>query len=304
MRRITDYYGIRGPVPFADVGVDLDNKLYLDPYKIRLDSSGESYALHARWCLDSYFDTVARCVMSTDSVERAYGEAVLKMFSEPWETRLGMSANGFRGRGGGNDVGSWIWDALNGKLDALLRVGVLKYLEELPMFVEGIDRDITSDITTRIVFSALAEFTEAMLALFPEFSTGPHRTMTITRQIWDPNLSQWTDQDMEVPAVDGRPLLLVPSAWVGNVLLMSAGRYYETTILTYAQGEQSRFSRAADEVKRLPKRLVRKLPGLGRGRSTNLRVTMRAIDNSENLVEVFRRFAAERRKERGDEGVG
>lgn len=304
MRRITDYFGIHRPVPFADVGVYVDNRAYLDPYAIRLDRSPESHVAAAKWCLDSFFDTVARCVMSSDAIERAYGEEILKKFKEPWETRLGMSANGFRGRGGGGDVGSWIWEALNGRLDALLRVGVLKHLEELPMFVDGIDRDITSDITTRVVFSALAEFTEDVLASYPEFSSGPHRTMTITRQIWDPNLCQWTERDMEVPAVDGRPLLLVPSAWVGNVLLLSAGRYYETTVLTYAQGEQSRFSRAADDAKRLPKRLLKKLPGLGRGRSTNLSVTMRAIDNSENLVDVFRRFAAERRKERGDEGVG
>lgn len=304
MRSVTEYYGIRGPVPFIDVCVDLDNKLYLDPYAIRLDTSGEPYAVNARWCLDSCFDTVARCVMSADAVDRAYGEAVLKKFSEPWETRLGMSANGFRGHGGGGDVGSWIWDALNGTLDALLRVGVLKCIEELPMFVEGIDRDITSDITTRIIFSALGEFTAEMLARYPEFSTGSHRTVVITRQVWDPNLCRWAEEEMQVPAVDDRPLLLVPARWVGKALLLSARRYYETTVLTYAQDEQSRLSRLADDAKKLPKRVLKKLPGFGRGRTTNLAVTMRAFDNSENLIDVFKRFAAERRRQNGEDAVG
>ena len=304
MRRITEYYGIAGPVSFADVGVDSDNRLYLDPYAIRLDTSGESYAVNAAWCLDSFFDTVARCVMSTDAVERDFGRALLKKFSEPWETRFGMSANGFRGHGGGDDTGLWMWNALDGQLEALLRVGVLKHLEELPLFVEGIDRDITSDITTRIVFGALAEFTEAMLALYPEFSSGVHRTMTITRQVWDPNMCRWDKQGMEVPVADGRPLLLVPVSWARNGLLLSAARYYETAVLSYAQDEQMSLSRAAGEAMKLPKRLLRKLPGLGRGRSTNLAVTLRAIDNSENLVEVFKRFADERRKHVGDEQVG
>ena len=33
---ITTHYGITGPVPFVDVEVTADNRLYVDPHAIRL----------------------------------------------------------------------------------------------------------------------------------------------------------------------------------------------------------------------------------------------------------------------------
>ena len=47
-----------------------------------------------------------------------------------------------------HEVGTWIWDSLTTDVEALVRVGVLRHLEYLPLFVQGVDRDITSDITT------------------------------------------------------------------------------------------------------------------------------------------------------------
>ena len=36
MPTITTHYGITGPVPFVDVEVTADNRLYVDPHAIRL----------------------------------------------------------------------------------------------------------------------------------------------------------------------------------------------------------------------------------------------------------------------------
>ncbi|NKT56398.1 hypothetical protein GS896_27955 [Rhodococcus hoagii] len=46
------------------------------------------------------------------------------------------------------------------------------------------------------------------------------------------------DKSFELPVVDGKPLLLVPSSWARPSLLMSATRYYETKVLDYAQLER------------------------------------------------------------------
>lgn len=40
------------------------------------------------------------------------------------------------------------------------------------MFVEGVDRDITSDLTTRLMFEPLGRFTESMLRAYPQFKAG------------------------------------------------------------------------------------------------------------------------------------
>jgi hypothetical protein len=88
---------------------------------------------------------------------------------------------------GAEDVGAAIWDALSTDAEALVRVGVLTQVEDLPIFVDGVAEDITSDLTTRIVFQPLADFTAEMIARFPRFSSGGHSTEVVPRQVWDPN---------------------------------------------------------------------------------------------------------------------
>lgn len=97
-----------------------------------------------------------------------------------------MSATGFRGHGGAEVVGSWIWEALNNDVEALVRVGVLKQIEDLPLFVGGVDRDITSDITTRIIFEPLGRFTEHMLNTYPQFTSAEHKVEPYRRQVLEP----------------------------------------------------------------------------------------------------------------------
>ncbi|MGK9271581.1 hypothetical protein KXR83_11355 [Williamsia muralis] len=291
MKKITDVFGINRSVPFIDVAVDADNRIFVDPHAIRVLPQPDSHAIAALDCLDTFFGSVASCAMSTTASDRRRGVALLQRFTEPWETRLGMSADGFRGHGGSHEVGTWIWDALTTDLAALLTVGVLAQLEDLPLFVEGVDRDITSDITTRIIFAALAAFTQEVLADYPEFSTGGHTLVTVERQIWDPALREWNMVQMELPQVDGDPLLLVPSNWARHNLLMSAKRFYETTVLSFAQDEQAVVT-SRGKVSRTRKDLLKRQPALKRGRVTNLNVTRRAVANSQDLIEMFKLFVA------------
>jgi hypothetical protein len=290
---ITDHFQINRPVPFADLDVDCDNPKVLDAHAIRLLAKPQPYAQDAVRCFDTFFDTTSRGAMSTNPAERNHAKDLLKHFEEPWETRLGMAASGFAGHGGSDDVGSWMWDAMCTNLDALLRVGILKHLEELPLFVPGIGHDITSDITTRIVFGPLADFTADMLVQFPEFTTGAHKVGSFQRQVWDANNRTWAQKTVTLPLVDGKPLLLIPSNWVRDTLLMHAGRFYETSVLSYVQDEQS-FVTGDGKVIRTPKDRLKTQHGLGRGRDTNRVVTLRAESAGDDLVGIFRRFVADR----------
>lgn len=52
MPTITTHYGITGPVPFVDVEVTADNRLYVDPHAIRLRRTPQPFAASracARW---------------------------------------------------------------------------------------------------------------------------------------------------------------------------------------------------------------------------------------------------------------
>lgn len=293
MATITEYYGIRGPVPFHDVEVAHDNKRYLDPHLIRLRAAPIPFANEAIQCLDSFFEMITSAVSSFDVSTRRHASATLQQFREPWETRLGMAERGFNGHGGAQEIGTRIWEAMIRDLDALIEVGVLKHLEHLPLFVQGVDNDITSDIATRIVFAPLAGFTGTMMERYPEFGAAPHATMSVERQVWDPEGLGWSTRRMRLPVTKGKPLLLVPNEWVGNRLLMSHTRYFETSVLSYVQSEQAAFF-ANGHVARTPKHVLKAQSGLERGRQTNLKITSRAQEAGCDLVCSFGDFVRDR----------
>lgn len=289
MPKITEYYGIFGTVPFIDVEVMADNRLYVDPHAIRLRKSRQAFLGHALLCLDTFSEQITESIIKGTPASLRRGEHILQLFEEPWETRLGMSRVGFRGHGGGNTVGTWIWNVLNDDVEALVRIGVLKQIEDIPLFVKGVDRDITSDITTRIIFDALVKFTAQMLVQYPEFSEDEHQIGTFTKQIWSTDALGWVDVEVTLPIADGKELLLVPEGWARPNLLMSAGRYYETSVLSFAQLELA-VRNSDGKLIKTPKDRLRQQTGFGRGRSTNLTVTMRAFDKGEDLLALFKAF--------------
>jgi hypothetical protein len=289
MKRISDFYGITGSLPFVDVDLDDDNRLYLDPHAIRLAIGPMPFAKDAVACADGFFREVTACIIVGDLASLARGEALLQRFFEPWETRLGMAVKGFRGHGGADLIGSMIWTALIQDVEALVRVGILRQIEDLPLFVKGVDRDITSDITTRLMFGPLADFTAKMIATYPEFANTGDGVREFKKQVWDPTENAWAEATVTLPVVDGKPLLLVPAGWARPTLLMSAKRFYETAVLTFAQAEQA-VPLEDGTFLTTPKDSLREQSGLERGRQTNIRVTQRAFANEQDLLAFFKAF--------------
>ncbi|MBM4517265.1 hypothetical protein GS432_16840 [Rhodococcus hoagii] len=104
-------------MPFLDVDTTVDNKWFVDPHAIRLHGDVDPFAEKANKCTETFFDEVLHC-MSHGTPQR--GLRLLQRFVEPWETRLGLAKSGFSGHGGAEDVGSWIWQALNNDIYALI----------------------------------------------------------------------------------------------------------------------------------------------------------------------------------------
>lgn len=288
MALISKYFNIEGRLPFVDVDVHRDNRQFVDPHRVRLSRTPSPFAARAVECLDTFHDVILDAALSRDPRTRARGRQVLTSFSEPWETRMGLSRQGFHGHGGAEGVGEWIWTELTTNRPALVEVGVLRRLEHLPLFVEGIDRDITSDITTRVILEPLAQFTASMLTTYPQLHQDG--VVTVERQVWDPAARGWSTTDVTLPTVGGEPLLLVPAAWAGPHILMYAGRFYDTTVLSHAQSEQVTILPDGTRLKPPAKPQLRKQPGLKWGRDTSTTVTLRAHEQGIDLLRVFERF--------------
>lgn len=292
MRTVKQYYGITGDVPFLDVAVDIDNRMFVDPFKIRMGLGPPSFARAANSCTSSFFDEITGAVVSSTAAKRARGLDLLQHFEEPRETRLGMSKTGFDGHGGADGVGQDIWDTLDGDAAVLVRVGVLHQIEDIPMFVPGIDKDITSDLTTRIIFGPLVDFTNDCVVKFPQLAGGTG-IQSFTRQVWDPVSLAWASRSVNLPTVDGRALVLVPKEWTTRHLLLNATRLYKTELLSHVQLERA-VRTPKGKLLKTPKDRLEQDPLLHRGYDTIIRVVEEAHGKGTDIVENFKRWARQR----------
>lgn len=290
---VTEYFGLSQNVPFANVNAHTDTRLFVDPRAIRLEKTPAPFTAHANECTKSFFDEVARCITSPSQTENLRALELLQKFNEPRQTRMGLAKSGINGHGGSAKVGRWIWETLSTDAYALLRIAILKWIEDVPLFVEGVGTDITSDLTTRIIFSPLAEFTSTMVAAYPEFTSGKNKLVNANHQVWNPVALEWEQKNFLLPSIDGVALLLVPQNWARPNLLMTATRYYETGMLSYIQRKDAPRDQKGNLIL-TPKDRIRESGEYPRGRETITRVTTKAVSKGDNPLAEFRRFVDER----------
>lgn len=218
MAYLSNAFGLPPSVPFVDVDVDHDNRIFVDPSAIRNGSCRYSIQADAR--LISFFEEVLHWRRSLDLVERSRGLDTLQCMREPGQTRLGYSARGTDGKGFGKGLGRTLWDALG---DPVCSDKALHRIEHLPLFLEGVGKDLISDMVTRIVMDILVDFTQEMMVSYPQLA---RETSIEAIMLWDPNTLAWVERDVELPYIGGKQLILLPLGWVSDKLLMSDRPYY------------------------------------------------------------------------------
>jgi hypothetical protein len=238
MTRVTAEFGISGPVEFLDVNVERDNLLFIDPSAIRKAALlGDGYAIDANRMLTSYFDVVLRLLLSTTPSDHTKGEEILQHFGELGATRLGMSKRGYQGHGAAQELGTQIWNELRANPLCMHAIATLKYIEDVPLFVDGIDKDVTSDLTARIILDTLGQFTTDMVRKYPAF-TASRPTSDFQTEHWNPAKEVWEPVTLSLPTADGKHLLLVPKRIVNYKIEMTNGQYYQVPLLGYVKSEQ------------------------------------------------------------------
>ncbi|MCR2762400.1 hypothetical protein NQ152_02635 [Microbacterium sp. zg.B48] len=283
-QRITDHYQLDGEVPFVDVLIDEDNLLFVDMLAIRLSSGPEPYRATAIAAADSFLAEITGCVLDGSRAATARGRDLLAGFREPWETRFGMSEIGFFGRGGASSIGVSIWEAISTDLQALVEVGMLRRLEHLPVFVEGLGADICSDVTTRVIYAALAEFTREMMVAYPELQ---REVVEVRAKMWDSSRGEWAYRSVTLPAPEGRALLLVPKQWGRRNPLVTAPRFHNVTALGFVQEAESRYSPTTKQLIKTPKHELARRSDLRPVHESNIRLTLHALQGQADLLDVF-----------------
>lgn len=227
MKRISQHYQLgrsQASLEFVDVDIQDDIPLFIDPGAIRLLPT-----TMARECvssIQSFFTYVLDCIRAGKHDE---AKALLATLSEPNETRLGFSDGKSSGHGMGDGLAEKLWDGL--RTSRAVSTGVLQDLEETALFVEGIDRDIISDIVTNIITGELIAFTQTMAAKY-NIPLKPG----IAQYVWDRRRKAWVAVSEDLPVAGGMPLLLVPRMFVRRRrAIMSADRYFRFHIVPYLQ---------------------------------------------------------------------
>lgn len=111
----------------------------------------------------------------------------------------------------------------------------------MPLFVDDIDKDLVSDIGTRIIFEDLVSFTHEQMQKHPEIGPGEDAQID---WIWHQTTKIWKPKTFTLPYVTHpggihKPLLLVPHRAVYGSLRMSARKYWSKTILDEVQSREA-----------------------------------------------------------------
>jgi hypothetical protein len=231
MPRVTEKYHLPPPVPFVDVRVEQDNRLFIEPSAIRFAARlGDPYAAAADQIIKSFFDEV---LISVRGSNLARGMYLMGNLHEPNETRLGMTAVGVAGHGMGPKLANDLWIEMHGN-PACQTAVLVHRIEHLALYVEGVGPDLISDLTTRIAFGVLIDFTSEMMRLYPSLAA---HTSTKIEQVWDIHTASWLPRSATLPDIDGDRLLLVPVNWVWSRQLLNAPSFYQVQALGRIQDE-------------------------------------------------------------------
>ncbi len=211
---------------FVDIDPDEDFRLFVDPYF--LAARTDAWSVSATRTVRDFFQHVVTLIRAGN---HTVARQLFLHLSEPNETCLGLS----RGRPSGRGIGAVEADSIFNSLmnSRAVQTGIVDHLEDCRLFVDGIDKDKTSDMTTNIIRHHLIEYTIDQCRLWGI----PTQRDVPTGFWWDRNRSQWINTYSEMLIVQMRKILLVPKAVVSYSDRYIPQRYYQHYILNFLQNE-------------------------------------------------------------------
>lgn len=206
---------------FVDVSNDYDTPVYVDPYAIEIND--DIWAEKASELIRIFFKEVLDSIRAGDKL-RAQG--LMSHLHEPKETFLGVSKGSPKGRGVGARQSNELIKAIAGS--KAFKTGILGDLSEMALYVEGVDKDKISDLTTNIIRSLLITYTNEQCQNFGietlEYNGPP---------IWDGNRKNWISKKAMLPYIDGDPIILVPKYIVRRQLSLNSQEFYNKQITDF-----------------------------------------------------------------------
>lgn len=211
---------------FIDIDYKKDTSLFIDPF--HLSTRSDVWSVDASATIQSFFQFLISLVR-TGNITQA--RSLLKHLNEPNETCLGLSKGKPRGNGVGSINAKMIFDSLlNSKA---MKTGLVEDLEDSAIFIDNIDKDKVSDMTTNIIRKHLIEYTQNQCHLL----NIPLRQNVPSGFFWDSSKKKWDNQYEEMLVVNGKKILLVPKIAVTFYKEYTTQKYHQHYVLNFLQND-------------------------------------------------------------------
>ncbi|MFB5269116.1 hypothetical protein ACE41H_20335 [Paenibacillus enshidis] len=199
---------------FVDINIDQDYPMYIDPYLISTRS--DPWSVEVNRTIKNFFSKVAEYIRND---EHELAIELFQFMSEPKETCLGISKTGTKnGRGvGEGNATDIIKEIIRSKA---IETGIVQNIEDIIVFVDDVDKDKLSDMTTNIIRKHLIDYTKEQCEIW-----NIPLTTSETLPYWDPISEDWITSNDELLFYKERELLLVPKAIVTFISEYNAQKY-------------------------------------------------------------------------------
>ncbi|XOK63729.1 hypothetical protein ACJ7K1_11665 [Paenibacillus elgii] len=213
-------------IDFVDIDTDTDYPLYIDPYLI--STRNDPWSVEVDRTIKNFFSKVAEFIRNS---EHNKAVELFQFMSEPKETCLGISRSGTkngRGVGEGNATGI-IEEIIRSKA---VETGIVRNIEDIIVFVDDVDKDKLSDMTTNIIRKHLIDYTKEQCGIW-----GIPLKQAETLPYWNPLNEDWDNSLEELLFYKERELLLVPKSIVSYISEYNAQKYSWHFVVTDERDE-------------------------------------------------------------------
>lgn len=232
--KISERFGLNATqyeLDFVDVDTEVDIPLFLDPYFI--GKCGFPFASEAHLSLKSFFN----CLLSALNEKRINdARSLFSYLGESNEICLGFSSSKPQGKGMGPSDAKNIFLGLKGS--KALETGLMEDIEDIRIFVDNVDKDKVSDMTSNIIKKQLIEYTQSQCRLWDI----PLQQSVSSGFYWDRESNSWDNQYTEMLLIDGKRILLVPKRIVSFSKEYTPQKYLQHFVLNFLQDEQLRIN--------------------------------------------------------------
>jgi hypothetical protein len=231
MPRFSEFFSLeqsQAELDFVDISNNYDTPVYVDPYAIEIRD--DIWAAQASEHIRSFFKEVLDALRDQNTA-RAVG--LMSHLREPKETFLGVSRGDPKGRGVGKEQAQQLIAAI--RQSRAYSTGLLSDLSEMALYVDKIDKDKISDLTTNIIRGLLAEYTGQQCDIY-DVPTSRY----VGPPVWDISRANLVSRELMLPRIQTDPVLLVPKYIVRRRLSLDSQEFYNKQITDFLIAENIR----------------------------------------------------------------